>query len=160
MRNSKRFTEVVLSQQPIILGRGERWSCEWVNAFSKSDVVSPFLKVIVDLLARRLPEGVRWGFKEIRYHGEEIDLLRTLFPRAQFIRLLRHPVPVLQSISRHFTRADPKRTMQSMLRYLDFLTLIQKQLEQKRQDVLVCHYELLLESPDEQLSRLEQFLGT
>ena len=160
MRNSERFTEVVLNQQPIILGRGERWSCEWVNAFTKSDVLSAFRKLIVDLLARRVPEGVRWGFKEIRYHGEEIELLRTLFPRAQFILLLRNPVHVLQSISRHFTRGDPKRTMQTMLRYLDFLALVQKQLEHKRQDVLVSHYELLLESPEEQLSRLEQFLGT
>ncbi|PYL06031.1 MAG: hypothetical protein DME34_09995 [Verrucomicrobia bacterium] len=160
MRNSERFTEVVLNQQPIILSRGERWSCEWVNAFTKSDVLSAFRKLIVDLLARRVPEGVRWGFKEIRYHGEEIELLRTLFPRAQFILLLRNPVHVLQSISRHFTRGDPKRTMQTMLRYLDFLALVQKQLEHKRQDVLVSHYELLLESPEEQLSRLEQFLGT
>jgi hypothetical protein len=160
MHNSERFVETVLNQQPIILGRGERWSCEWVNAFTKTDVLSAFRALIVDLLARRVPNGVRWGFKEIRYHGEEIDFLRTLFPRAQFVLLLRNPVHVLQSISRHFTRGDPKRSAQSMLRYIDFLTLIQKQLEQKRQDVLVCHYELLIENLDEQLSRLEQFLGT
>ena len=160
MHNSERFVETVLNQQPIILGRGERWSCEWVNAFTKTDVLSAFRTLIVDLLARRVPNGVRWGFKEIRYHGEEIDFLRTLFPRAQFVLLLRNPVHVLQSISRHFTRGDPKRSAQSMLRYIDFLTLIQKQLEQKRQDVLVCHYELLIENLDEQLSRLEQFLGT
>jgi hypothetical protein len=160
MHNSERFVETVLNQQPIILGRGERWSCEWVNGFTKTDVVSAFRTLIVDLLAERVPNGVRWGFKEIRYHGEEIDFLRTLFPRAQFVLLLRNPVHVLQSISRHFTRGDPKRSAQSMLRYIDFLTLIQKQFEQKRQDVLICHYELLLENPDEQLSRLEQFLGT
>jgi hypothetical protein len=160
MHNSERFVETVLNQQPIILGRGERWSCEWVNGFTKTDVLSAFRTLIVDLLAERVPNGVRWGFKEIRYHGEEIDFLRTLFPRAQFVLLLRNPVHVLQSISRHFTRGDPKRSAQSMLRYIDFLTLIQKQFEQKRQDVLICHYELLLENPDEQLSRLEQFLGT
>ena len=160
MHNSQRFVETVLNQQPIILGRGEKWSCEWVNAFTKTDVLAAFRNLIVDLLARRVPNGVRWGFKEIRYHGEEIDFLRTLFPRAQFVLLLRNPVHVLQSISRHFTRGDPKRSAQSMLRYTDFLTLIQKQFEQKRQDVLVCHYELLIENPDEQLSRLEQFLGT
>jgi hypothetical protein len=160
MHNSERFVETVLNQQPIILGRGERWSCEWVNGFTKTDVLSAFRTLIVDLLAERVPNRVRWGFKEIRYHGEEIDFLRTLFPRAQFVLLLRNPVHVLQSISRHFTRGDPKRSAQSMLRYIDFLTLIQKQFEQKRQDVLICHYELLLENPDEQLSRLEQFLGT
>jgi Sulfotransferase family len=160
MHNSERFVETVLNQQPIILARGERWSCEWVNAFTKSDVVAAFRNLLLDLLARRVPEGVRWGFKEIRYHGEEIELLRALFPRAQFVLLLRNPIHVLQSISRHFTRGDPKRTMHSMLRYIDFLTLIQKQLEEKRQDVLICHYELLIERPDEQLSRLEQFLGT
>jgi hypothetical protein len=160
MHNSQRFVDTVLNQQPIILGRGERWSCEWVNDFTKADVIAAFRNLIVDLLARRVPEGVRFGFKEIRYHGEEIELLRTLFPRAQFVLLLRNPVHVLQSISKHFTRGDPKRTTQSMLRYIDFLTLIQKQLEQKRQDVLVCHYELLIENPNEQLTRLEQFLGT
>lgn len=160
MHNSERFVETVRNQQPIILARGERWSCEWVNGFTKTDVLSAFRNLIVDLLARPVPDGVRWGFKEIRYHGEEIEFLRTLFPRAQFILLLRNPVHVLQSISRHFTRGDPKRTTQSMLRYIDFLTLIQKQLEQKREDVLVCHYELLIESRDEQLTRLERFLGT
>lgn len=160
MHNSERFVETVLNQQPIILGRGEKWSCEWVNAFTKTDVLAAFRNLIVDLLARRVPNGVRWGFKEIRYHGEEIDFFRTLFPRAQFVLLLRNPVHVLQSISRHFTRGDPKRSAQSMLRYIEFLTLIQKQFEQKRQDVIVCHYELLIENRDEQLSRLEQFLGT
>ena len=160
MRNSQRFAEPVLHQQPIILDRGQRWSCEWVNIFTKADTLAAFRNLIVDLLGRRLPAGVRWGFKEIRYHGEEIEFLRTLFPRAQFILLLRNPVHVLQSIARHFTRGDAKRTAQAMLRYLDFLNLIQKQLEEKREDVLVCHYELLIENPDEQLTRLEQFLGT
>jgi hypothetical protein len=160
MHNSQRFAEPILHQQPVILSRGERWSCEWANIFSRSDVLSAFRSLIVDLLARRVPSGVRWGFKEIRYHGEEIDFLRTLFPRAQFILLLRNPVHVLQSIGRHFTRGDPKRTAQSILRYLDFLAVIRKQLEENKPDVLVCHYELLIENPDDQLSRLEQFLGT
>jgi len=160
MRNSSRFTETVLQQQPIILEPGQRWSCEWVNAFDKSDVVGVFRNLVLGLLARRLPPDVRWGFKEIRYQGDEIRFLRALFPRAQFIFLLRNPVPVLESIARHFTRGDPKRTAQSILRYLNFLDLIDEQLEEQRKDVIVCHYELFITNLDEQLSRLEQFLGT
>jgi hypothetical protein len=159
MQNSQRFAEPVLHKEPIILSHGERWSCEWTNTFDKSDVISAFRNLILELLARRLPNGVRWGFKEIRYHGDEIGFLRTLFPRAQFILLLRNPVAVLQSIARHFTRGDPKRTAQSILRYLNFIALIQKQLEEQRDDVLVCHYELLTTNLDEQLNRLEEFLG-
>jgi hypothetical protein len=40
----------------------------------------------------------RWGFKEVRYNGAAIALLRTLFPDAVFVVLLRHPVAMLESI--------------------------------------------------------------
>lgn len=158
-QRSSRFIEPVLKQQPIILSQGEQWSCEWANAFDKNDIVYAFRNLLLQLFARRLPNGVRWGFKEIRYSRKELEFLRALFARAQFILLLRNPVAVLQSISRHFKPVEPKRTAQYVINYLQFLELVEKQLQEQRKDVLVCHYELLTRELEHQLTRLEHFLG-
>jgi hypothetical protein len=40
----------------------------------------------------------RWGFKEIRYNGAAVSLLKTLFPDASIIVLVRHPADALRSI--------------------------------------------------------------
>jgi len=40
----------------------------------------------------------RWGFKEIRYNGAAVALLKTLFPDASIIVLVRHPGDALRSI--------------------------------------------------------------
>jgi hypothetical protein len=40
----------------------------------------------------------RWGFKEIRYNGAAVSLLKSLFPDASIIVLLRHPADALRSI--------------------------------------------------------------
>jgi hypothetical protein len=40
----------------------------------------------------------RWGFKEIRYIGGAIALLKTLFPDARIVVLVRHPEASLRSI--------------------------------------------------------------
>jgi len=40
----------------------------------------------------------RWGFKEIRYTGGAVELLKMLFPNAAIIVLVRNPEAVLRSI--------------------------------------------------------------
>jgi hypothetical protein len=40
----------------------------------------------------------RWGFKEIRYNGAAVELLKILFPDASIIVIVRHPGDALQSI--------------------------------------------------------------
>lgn len=40
----------------------------------------------------------RWGFKEIRYNGAAVELLKILFPDATIIVILRHPGDALRSI--------------------------------------------------------------
>ncbi len=40
----------------------------------------------------------RWGFKEIRYDGQEARFLHTVFPKGRFIVLARDPRHVLRSI--------------------------------------------------------------
>ncbi|HEX5863681.1 MAG TPA: sulfotransferase [Casimicrobiaceae bacterium] len=40
----------------------------------------------------------RWGFKEIRYDAAAVSLLRTLFPDAAIVVLVRHPEAALRSI--------------------------------------------------------------
>lgn len=40
----------------------------------------------------------RWGFKEIRYNGAAVSLLKTLFPDAAIVVLVRHPESALRSI--------------------------------------------------------------
>jgi Sulfotransferase family len=40
----------------------------------------------------------RWGFKEIRYTGGAVELLKIMFPDAAIIVLVRHPEATLRSI--------------------------------------------------------------
>jgi len=40
----------------------------------------------------------RWGFKEIRYNGAAVGLLKTLFPDSAIVILVRHPEAALRSI--------------------------------------------------------------
>ena len=40
----------------------------------------------------------RWGFKEIRYNGGAVPLLKTLFPAARIVVLVRHPEASLRSV--------------------------------------------------------------
>ncbi|MDQ2962966.1 MAG: sulfotransferase [Pseudomonadota bacterium] len=40
----------------------------------------------------------RWGFKEIRYDAAAVNLLKTLFPDAAIVVLVRHPEAALRSI--------------------------------------------------------------
>ena len=40
----------------------------------------------------------RWGFKEIRYSGGAVSLLKTLFPDSAIVVLVRHPEAALRSI--------------------------------------------------------------
>jgi len=40
----------------------------------------------------------RWGFKEIRYNGGAVALLKVLFPDASIIVIVRHPGDALRSI--------------------------------------------------------------
>jgi hypothetical protein len=42
----------------------------------------------------------RWGFKEIRYTGGAVELLKVIFPNAAIIVLVRNPEAVLRSIKR------------------------------------------------------------
>ncbi|CAM3872050.1 hypothetical protein COLU111180_11850 [Cohnella lubricantis] len=41
----------------------------------------------------------RIGFKEVRYGKPEIELLKTCYPKAKIVLLVRHPIPVWQSAS-------------------------------------------------------------
>jgi len=40
----------------------------------------------------------RWGFKEIRYNAAAVSLLKTLFPDAAIVVLVRHPESALRSM--------------------------------------------------------------
>jgi len=77
--------------------RPEKWSA-WDGPFSQ-DQFREFLKGFVEqLFCRDLPEGVRWGFKEIRYSQlREVKLLLELYPDARILLLLRHPADICAS---------------------------------------------------------------
>jgi hypothetical protein len=71
---------------------------EWTNNFTIEDVRKAFQKSILDILTIDVPPSVRWGFKEIRYGEPEIAFLKELFPEAQFIFVVRHPIDTLASM--------------------------------------------------------------
>lgn len=70
---------------------------EWVNDYEPEALREAFRGMLLALFADGVPQGSRWGFKEIRYGEDEAAFLQAMFPQAQFVYLLRHPVAVLRS---------------------------------------------------------------
>lgn len=71
---------------------------EWTNNFTKEDFKEYLATMIRELFTIGVPENLRWGFKEVRYKGEDIYFLRGLFPASQFVFIVRDPVHTLASM--------------------------------------------------------------
>ncbi len=71
---------------------------QWTNNFTLDDWKTVYRDLILRLLTIDVSPSLRWGFKEIRYGEREIRLLKELFPEAQFIFLVRHPMDAIASM--------------------------------------------------------------
>jgi hypothetical protein len=71
---------------------------EWANPYTAEEFAGQLRGFISGYFGSRLPEGVRWGFKEIRYHQHgQFEMLRVLYPAGRFIFLRRNPLKVARS---------------------------------------------------------------
>ena len=71
----------------------------WLNWYGRREVTANFAGLIESFFH---PPGMRkryWGFKEIRYGGNDraIEMLAELFPNARFVLIARNPVDVIAS---------------------------------------------------------------
>jgi hypothetical protein len=71
---------------------------EWANPYTAEEFAGQLRDFISGYFGGKLPPGVRWGFKEIRYqqHGQ-FEMLRVLYPAGRFIFLRRNPLQVARS---------------------------------------------------------------
>jgi hypothetical protein len=70
---------------------------EWANPWTAEEYAEQ-LRGFISGYFGRVPAGVRWGFKEIRYqaHGQ-YEMLRRLYPAGHFLFLRRNPMAVARS---------------------------------------------------------------
>ncbi len=71
---------------------------EWANPYTAEEFAGQLRDFISGYFGGKLPPGVRWGFKEIRYHQHgQYEMLRLLYPAGRFIFLRRNPLKVARS---------------------------------------------------------------
>lgn len=71
----------------------------WINWYGRREVIANFAGLIESFFHPPGMEKRYWGFKEIRYGGNDrvIELLAELFPNARFVFIVRNPVDVIAS---------------------------------------------------------------
>jgi hypothetical protein len=102
----------------------------------------------------------RWGFKEIRYNGAAAALLKTLFPEAIIIVLLRHPAEALRSIKvTAWYESDyagrPETFLAAWAANSSSLVASASELDR----VLVVRYEALASDADSTVTRIAEHVG-
>lgn len=80
---------------------------EHINPFSSTTIEGRLADITVDLFASDLPPDVRWGFKEVRYDGEDLEFFLSMFPDARFLLLAREPADQISSFLRAPWRRKP-----------------------------------------------------
>ena len=71
----------------------------WMNWYGRREVAANFAGLIESFFHPPGMEKRHWGFKEIRYGGNDraIEMLAELFPNARFVFIARNPVDVIAS---------------------------------------------------------------
>lgn len=71
----------------------------WHNSLNEEVLKKSFKAFIKSLFTEKVPQEVRWGFKEVRYgiNDNVMRLLSELFPKAQFVFIFRNPISMVES---------------------------------------------------------------
>ena len=71
----------------------------WMNWYGRQEVVANFAGLIESFFHPPGMEKRHWGFKEVRYGGDDraLEMLAELFPNARFVFIARNPVDVIAS---------------------------------------------------------------
>lgn len=144
-----------------------KWTA-WDGSFSKRDFNTHMKGFLDKLFSEKVPENVRWGFKEIRYFKSEfIDFWSGLYPETQYILLMRNPIDSCLS----FTTANASKNAATKN---DFAGVMNKVVEKQIRPVFcffrevmerhenVSHpviFEKLVEDPMRTLNAIDGFLN-
>lgn len=145
----------------------DRWTA-WDGSFSKSIFRESMKSFLDNLFCGDIPDGVRWGFKEIRYLSVDIvDFILSFYPGAQFFVLLRNPVKSCVS----FTTASPitlQGDMTSSLKEAERIcktrikprfAFFAELLKRDQSEIMAISFENLVARPQGQMRRAGKFLN-
>jgi hypothetical protein len=143
-----------------------RWTA-WDGSFSKQDYTRYLREFVDSLFARDIRAGMRWGFKEIRYHKMRfIEFFSALYPGAQFVLLIRDPVDVCVSFASARDRdgtagAEEIRSICEDVKakqLAPFQVLVQEATSKHPDRCLLVSYEALRDAPVSTMDGLARFL--
>ncbi|MBT8070249.1 MAG: sulfotransferase [Gammaproteobacteria bacterium] len=142
------------------------WSA-WDGSFSRADFRNA-MKLYLDLIfCRDVPEGIRWGFKEIRYFNRAIiDFMEVFYPGAQFLLMVRDPVDSCVSFTTSNTEArheDPvayEKTMNRVVKnQIDPAFRFYREIfDQNPGNIHAVYFEDVIRHPDKTMAKIAEFL--
>lgn len=100
--NQKIFLKNLIASDPNLdhhqLKRTDNNYC-WLNWYGRGEVAANFARLIESFFHPPGMEKRYWGFKEIRYGGNDrvMEMLAELFPTARFVFIARNPIDVIAS---------------------------------------------------------------
>ena len=148
--------------------KADRWSA-WDGPFSEQYFRERLKAFVGDLFCSNVPDETRWGFKELRYRKiEHVDFLMGLFPDAQILLLHRHPVDTCASHAAGALDKDscssceitPEEIVKDLAlsRIRDYIQFSIEVLEKYRGNSRIVRYEDIVESPEQTMAGIRDFL--
>lgn len=143
-----------------------RWTA-WDGSFSKAGFHRSLRKFTDSLFCEHVPGQMRWGFKEIRYFDDRfIDFMLSLYPKAQFIVLMRNPVRSCVSFATATSKEkpEPADVLESRAEKVaknqvkPAFAFFRRILAQDRDEVCAIRFENLVDDPLHTLRYIESFL--
>ena len=144
----------------------DRWTA-WDGSFSKAGFNRSLRKFTDSLFCEHVPGQMRWGFKEIRYCDDRfIDFMLSLYPKAQFIVLMRNPVKSCVSFatSNSKEKPEPADVLESRAQTVakkqvkPAFAFFRRVLAQDRDEVCAIRFENLVDDPLQTMRDIESFL--
>ncbi|MGM0636463.1 MAG: sulfotransferase family protein [Bacteroidota bacterium] len=123
----------------------------------KNQTLSHILNIVYQVSSKEnTKEILRWGDKT-PINTLFVDKLIRVFPKAQFIHIIREPKDVVCSYAKAKIEKDYIRSAKNWKLFIDKANALQKKLP-KEQFHLV-HYEDLVSQPADELEKITAFLG-
>lgn len=61
----------------------------WVSPFLATEFAVAIRSLIIEQFSNGVPQTTRWGFKEVRYESNTLEVLGDIFPQSHFVLLAR-----------------------------------------------------------------------
>lgn len=126
----------------------EVWQA-WINWFNKNDVKENYKMMVESFFTnQKVGDYQHWGFKEIRYDGEDnpvIPFLRELYPDSKFVIITRNGLNVIESQVTTFHRGESKYL--TLKRILQLPLIIKLSLKWKKENAF--YSQLLVDNKED-----------